>query len=159
MLARSKQIVEAIEAAIADSGLPAELRTRVVRQKVPAVRMSELTGEPFPLLLLSLVSDEAEGGTGGGTNLRDDATYSAEVRLIAEDGPEPSTAWDDLITWRETLRKQFHHRTEPFETLTEFVRCEVAAGPVFDRAQWLNSRLLISLLTIRVTLRESRSAG
>ena len=138
------------------SELPTGLRSRLVRQKVPVVRTSELAGQPFPLLLLSLVGDEAAEGTAGGTNLRDDVTYTMELRVIAEDNPDQSSSWEDLVHWREIIRKQFHHQSQPFADVPEFVKCEVVLGAVIDRAQWMNSPLLVSLLTIRVTLREAR---
>jgi len=153
-----EDILGAVKTGITGLSLTGLSSTLVFTQKVPSIRPADLpkTNPPAPVVVIAPFGGETLTPTAG-TNLRDDIIYPILVAIVAPDSQTQATDRDKYLTWRESIRKKFHHNLTAFTSLSTVFNSTVQPQAIIDPGAFFDRNVLVSAIVLQVSSREARS--
>lgn len=153
-----EDILVAVQSGITGLSLTGLSSTAVVVQKVASVRPADLPkfDPQGPVVVVAPLGQETLTPTAG-TNLRDDIVYPVLVAILAPDLQSQTIDRDKYLTWRQSIRRKFHHNTSAFTSLSSVINSIVQPQAIIDTQAFFERNSLVSALLIQVTSREARS--
>ena len=107
--------------------------------------------QQFPCIVIAPYGPEGLDPHAGTTS-RDDVVYKIVVAILAADNGEREAHFNQYLTWRQSLRQQFHD--QPLASLCFTV--QVQPLDIVDRDAWLQRNLFASGLVLNCFSREPR---
>lgn len=106
---------------------------------------------PYISVCPSLQGEQQTGGTNG----RDDWTYPVQVAIIAS----KSTTRATVLGWRQTLKRRLNNMRLSDAAITLGTQVSVSCVPQvpIDQAALQAHKVYVSVLLVRVTVREART--
>ena len=91
-----------------------------------------------------------------GTNNREDVGYGCQLTMVQNNDNDDDLYLNRVLQWRETIRKTFVE-DPTIGTIPDDFRVMVEMGPVFVWDDFAKENYDVSIMTLRVWCRESRS--
>jgi hypothetical protein len=142
-----------VQARIRSLALPGLNNSRVVVEKLPAMRAATIQAVGLPAIVLA--PQRATMPPSSGTNARDDVHYDVLVAMFDRDNQHVASdaALDRHLLWREQIARAF--RNQRLGGVPEVIDASVESADGVLEAAWQRD-LLASAILLRFTSRERR---
>lgn len=146
MSAKHKDILAAVVTVIKALSLSGVSSANITEGKLPLDRNLTLPS----ILCSQFGSEQMLPGTCGS----DDYGYPVLVVIVSAGNQNNATS-DTELQWRQSIRNAFHNKR--LSGVSAVWKCVVEPGEIVSPAEWRDSNLTVSALTVRAITREVRA--